>query len=762
MVVNTSIVINGSAIDSFNNCNVTKSLGNEYASNEFSADINNYAGRNGSKFSMGNSVVVYVEEDYDIMNESLRNNIVGYWKLDENITWISKLDIEYSNQTPVKDSTGNFVDGVPTDDVVVNLTGKINNSLEFIKTSPAQVSIPVNSNNIKQNPTDFSVSFWAKHNNSNTVTDEVSATFNSGTGYWNWAFSKNLGAGNSTMAFLVYDNNLSDLYEIGIGSTSNNNWNYFVGTYTGSPGFSKFYINGSLTGSLPVTKCSDMDNILFNDLIPSVGTSLLDEVILFNNVLTAQQVLDLYNNGSGLSYGKKIFNGLVEDVKFTGQGVKEEIKLTGRDWTLSLQDRTVQPEVYTNTTAGSIVRDIMLKYTDGISTSGVQDRPLIIDRLSFNHTPVFDAIKQLADYSQFIFYVDENKDLKFQERKVIEGQYVYDSEVYNNVPSSTSTKTSFKEQRDTIYNQVWVYGDRYLDGFKETFTANGGSVFTLLYNPHNTSVTSSGLVIQPGAIEGITYGVGSNIKYTVAYDDKQIKFISGTQQGSNIPASGVPVVVTYDRSLPIIKVGDNEVSKQLYGTRVKVIQDKSIKDPNTAELIMLQNLDDYSEPQKQGTLYNKGIDDVSIGENVWVNNPYQNIIWKEYEIVEINYDLNKSNCLENNVMSLKLNKKLPDITDKLKEIILEVKKMQAQDMFTSENLTRFQYTVGSLGIRQSGCLVYESSVTGSAYHLYTTGFTPPTNPFHLASGTNQGFLSGEPVGSAFTPFTISWSGSYLT
>jgi hypothetical protein len=675
MTIHTNIIINGSAISSFSDCSVTKSLSNEYSSNEFSLYIDNYMGRNGSRFQIGDSASIFIEKDYKIMNESIRNGLVGYWKLDENLTWVSNLGIEYSQLNDVRDSKGNFPDADNYYTFVEMFDSKINNCLGFTMSEESQVHVVVDPTDATQNPTDFSISCWMNFD-SNTVQDSLyplSTLYTSGGNtYRNWAIYKG-SVPAENVSFYTYGNGSTFGTFIGSVGAVANSWNHYVGTLTGS--LAKFYFNGSLIGSkTPITRSSLVDTMYFGTGSVYVGINgfyWIDEIGLFNKGITESEVKEIYNNGSGICYGKNIFNGLIEDIKYTGIEKKEVIQLNGRDWTLALQDRTVEPEVYTNTTAGSIVRDIILKYTDGITTNGVKDSTQIIDRIAFNHTPVFDAIKQMADYTQFVYYVDENKDLKFHERKAVNSDYVY-----NNEAGNVATKVSFKEQRDSIYNQVWVYGDRYLDGYKQNFVADGGSVYTLSYNPHNTNITVGGSVIQPGQIQSINIIPISGAKYEVDYDDKTVTFISGTSLGNFTPTSGDAIIITYDRSLPIIKVGDNQASINSYGKRVKVIQDKNIKDPLTAQLIMLQNLDDYSDPLKQGTINIKGLDDVGVGQSVLVNNTFYNIVWQTYDVVEVDYKINNNTCLDEQVMTLKLNRKLPDITDKLKEVILEIKKLK--------------------------------------------------------------------------------------
>ena len=435
----------------------------------------------------------------------------------------------------------------------------------------------------------------------------------------------------------------------------------------------------------------------------------------------------------------KIFTGLIEDVNFTGLPHKEKLTIAGRDYTAYLQDRTVEPEVYNNLPAGSIVKDIITKYAEGLTINNVNDSTVTIKRISFNHTPVYDSIKQLADASNYIFYVDNDKDLHFEEPSTVDSGFLFDN---TNVLNDT-----FKQQRDSIYNEIWVYGDRYLDGFKETFVGDGaGSVFTLLYKPHNTSITVDTTLKQPGGIFGMLATAGSDVKYLVAYEDKQIVFTSGTDTGDNIPGAGSNIFITYDRLLPIVKVGTDETSKFVYGKRTKIITDKNIKDPETAAKRVSTELGLYSLPEIEGQIEIQGILNVIPSQTCRVNLPNSAINNQEYDILETDYNFNVENNLNETVLSIKLNKNLNQMTDNLKDMILDLKKIEGGDIDSSDVITRLQFTTGSVTLRQNGCVVSMNGV-GSSFIL---------------GNINNGIL-GSPsslLGDNRTSYVIQWSGCY--
>ena len=456
-----------------------------------------------------------------------------------------------------------------------------------------------------------------------------------------------------------------------------------------------------------------------------------------NDVYSVGQEVIVYD-GSAYPPTATRFTGILENIEFEGKD-QERMILTGRDYTARMMDRTVEPEVYTNLEAGSIVKDVMAKYTNDITTTNVSTTITTIPKISFGHVPVYDAVKQLADLSASIFYVDTSKDLHFEAKSSGTSGKTFDS--------GNIWQSHFKEQRDTVFNQIWVYGDRYLDGFKETFTAGsplGGSIFTLLYNPHNTEITVSGAVIQPGAVKEMTLTPGSNIKYLVDYDLKQIIFTSGTNQGANIPTSGNSVVVNYKRALPIVKVGDNETSKAKYGTRVKVIVNKDIKDPQTAEDILAKEIELNGEPKKEGTINVRGVIDVIPGQTCVVNLPWEDIDNQTCDIINARYSYNKENNLSEKVLEVIVNNKLPDITDTLKEIINNLKKLQAEDINPADFITRYQYTTGSVGLRMSGAVISSIDINDS----FIAG-----HPVNSIAGTTL-------LGDRRSAAVIVWSGGY--
>lgn len=393
------------------------------------------------------------------------------------------------------------------------------------------------------------------------------------------------------------------------------------------------------------------------------------------------------------SPGSIIFTGIIEDIRHQSNEQKQTITLTGRDYSARLMDVTIPPTSYNNREVGSIVRHILANFVnDAIGSVNVGSFTGSIQHIRFNHVPVFEAFGQLAEEVNAIYYVDENRDLNFRTRGTISSSTTLSS---GNVTSATR-RSSDQE----IFNRVFVFGDRFLTGFREIFTPDGaGSVLTLQYRPHNTQVIVNGSV-RTGGIFEMNANVESGLHYLVDFDNRRIVFVSGTSVGYNeIPQTGSTLQVNYNRDVPVAKLALDQPSISQYGLKEKIITDKNIKSPVTARELALNTLKDAKDPKDQIDLRIQGIGQLIAGQTITVNLPDLDINTQVYDILEVTYDFNKPNNLSEEVISLRVSKKLPDITDTIKTIMLAIKKLQAADTEAIDVVTRLEVATGSFGFR---------------------------------------------------------------
>lgn len=390
------------------------------------------------------------------------------------------------------------------------------------------------------------------------------------------------------------------------------------------------------------------------------------------------------------SNATKIFTGILEDIDLKGMRSNSAIIIGGRDYTALLQDTTIPPEVYNNQSINTIIVDIMTKYVTGVTYNNVAISK-VISRISFNHISVFDALKRLCEFFDGYFYVDTSKVLQVGSKGQLSSGKTFNE--------TNTVRTSWNSTRKDIVNQVYVYGDKYLTGFKETFTADGGSVFTLAYKPHNTEILASGL-IQKGGVNEMTSEPASGVNFLVSFYDKTISFTSGTAIGDSTPASGVTVQANYDRSSPIAKFGNDKDSIKAYKLKENIVIDKSIKDPVEASNRVQQELL-KADPKREGSLYVRGINYLVAGQTCIVDISFDGVENTQYDMLEINYDLNKNSLLRDEIISIKLNKRTKNINDSIKALFTKTQFLEAGDIDDVEVITRIEFATGSLSLKSN-------------------------------------------------------------
>ena len=123
-----------------------------------------------------------------------------------------------------------------------------------------------------------------------------------------------------------------------------------------------------------------------------------------------------------------LIKGNIETINYIGGGsTKEQVLVKGRNAIAKLMDTTVEPVVYNDQEIADIVKDIIANNTTGITTTNVNDTGITLERKNFNHTPVFDALRELAQRSSFIFYIDNDNDLHFEAKGSVDSGLVFNN-----------------------------------------------------------------------------------------------------------------------------------------------------------------------------------------------------------------------------------------------------------------------------------------------------------------------------------------------
>ena len=395
-----------------------------------------------------------------------------------------------------------------------------------------------------------------------------------------------------------------------------------------------------------------------------------------------------------------IFTGILEKRSFKGNNNTQQIFLSGRDFSARLQDATVEPKVFTNSEISTIVKDIINNNVSDITTTNVNVTTITLPRIVFNHTPVFDALQQLAELAGFRFYVDVNKDLHFEEKDSSDSGIILNT--------TNIVRGKFDTTREGLANIVWVYGARQLTGKEEFFSggspfanSQSGSVFTLKSKPFNTEVRTSdfpGSVLIGGIFglfESFISGTDTAFDYLVNFEDRKIILVSGTEIGKSVLiTSGGSVVVNYKRETPLVRFGRSRPSIDAFGPKTLIINDKAIKDPDQAKVILNTALE-QGTPLDKAEFELKGWFTFTIGQTVQAILSDFNINEPTWPILNITYTFDRNTVESERVIKVRLNNKITDITDTITELSKKVRTLESEDLQAGDFITRLEFGLGS-------------------------------------------------------------------
>lgn len=747
MTIYSIMTIGGSEVTDFKNVKIRKTINESNASSTFEATIDSPYGRHANDYLVGNEISYYTGSQV-IYNAG---SPIFQAKFNSSGTSVTE-SINNQIGSFINPSGISFVNGKIGSAVQISGTGFCNfynnGSLAFTKDKSFSLCAWVYLSGVGPLASSQSQGIIAKGTQS---TCNYGIDFVSGTNKL-FRFGERSGASNIGVCNSIPINADSWTHVLGVYDSISQNNQIYINNYPGSKistGGSQFNNTGSFT----------IGRGVISNNVGSQQVYYLDDVRIYNKALTQTEINQIYKNGNGTEdispESDILFRGILEKKNFQGEGTTQNLRVSGRDYTLRLQDITIKPIVFSNTEVSDIVNNVLTNNSvPDITTNNVQTTSTTLKRIGFNHTPIFDGLTQLAGLSSpegYVFYVDTNKDLHFEPSSETDSGITLDN--------TNLINCNFDKSRQGMANMIYVYGDRYLSAAPTEIFSLGsltnGSVATLTYKPHNTRVNRLGTILK-GSVEGMTVSAVSGTDYAVSFDDKQVIFFSGTGF-PNFPTGSV--VIDYDKDNPIAKYGQNDLSISLYGPKELKIQDNTIKDPATATAILKEKLRD-AEPLSRINCKIKGWYNFIQGNLVTISLPNFNLN-ETLDIIQIDYDFNKETIQNERIITINLSKKFIDITDKIKELKNRIDSLESQNLQSGDIYTRlFQDNTGSMVLTGSYWSITSSQLTGSVICCASPGLPVPISLLGtLASGTNQKGLAGSPAGEGFTNPVIVFSGT---
>lgn len=226
----------------------------------------------------------------------LLEDLVAWWELDE------------ESGTVMYDSSDNGLDGTVSG-ATINQTGKVNKAYDLEASEVDYIRLP-NANFNFAKTDSFSVSMWVKTESLNNgfLFAKMIGTFPDFTGY---AFLLETD-GDITFFLCAGDFYANKLYGRTIESVSNGVWTHLVVTYDGSTALSgiKIYKNGVQSTSWSSSE-NTITGVISNAANTNIGAfndgsspfdGLIDQVATWNRELNFDEISELYNDNSGISF----------------------------------------------------------------------------------------------------------------------------------------------------------------------------------------------------------------------------------------------------------------------------------------------------------------------------------------------------------------------------------------------------------------------------------------------------------------------------
>lgn len=290
------------------------------------------------------------------------------------------------------------------------------------------------------------------------------------------------------------------------------------------------------------------------------------------------------------------------------------------DYTRDL-DRRLVVQNYSDMTVEAIIADIADTYFDAnISVAGV-DCPINVDQIAFNYEYPSKCIQQLAELTNYDWYIDYNKVLYFFSKEDNSapfelsdtgGKYIYET-------------LSIRKDISPVRNTIYVRGGEYkADPFTAEKVADGSQlVFDTGYRFSDISCTVTGQLKSIG-IDGIDRETDYDILYN--FQEKILKFREDKKPSASSVVKWwgrpwLPVIVKLRDNTSISTFSATEGGDGIY--EFKII-DKSIESKEAARQRARAELLAYAATLNEGSFdtYSAGL---RVGQRIHVQSTLRGI-----------------------------------------------------------------------------------------------------------------------------------------
>lgn len=426
----------------------------------------------------------------------------------------------------------------------------------------------------------------------------------------------------------------------------------------------KDYSDRLVDGSLEV---DDVDK----DVITTFSFELTNNDGALNHLKSLDEVVIGVSEDGGETF-TEIVRGLIGAPSLNVDNSGKSVDIDGGDFGKILQNSSVA-NAFINQKLSDIVKEVVDKEVNPgrpnyqqITTNNVQDFGEEIDRAIAPAESVFDFFKRLARQvdKEVVYYVDNNKDLHFEERGTTSSGVVFETE--KNIESASFSKTD----DENLVNFAFVYGQSKETGEKKTVTADGTEqTVPLDHKPKSTTVTNTtaGTTLS-GGIKGVDSLSDADVDYLVDFHQKQLTISE---------ADGDTIEIEYNKGNPVFAFSRNisSIKDPNIGPSKEQFMLEWIETEEVAQRVADKIVNRFAFPLTKGDLTVDGIVGLKAGQTAEVKIPSQNID-EELIMARVKYELDNSGGLVQNV---EVNEKFTKVEDYVKSLEERIKGLEARE-----------------------------------------------------------------------------------
>ena len=300
-------------------------------------------------------------------------------------------------------------------------------------------------------------------------------------------------------------------------------------------------------------------------------------------------------------------------------GGKGSYKITAKSWEYLL-DKKLVAQNYQNQDISQTVRDILSGVSD-ISEGNIIDTGIVLAGVSFDYVNPSDAIRSLAEYAGYDWWINPDKTLDFVPR----GTNTAPFDVNTNNAEDIIDLSLLKDDSQ-LRNVVYIIGGDYVGNTTTDTLAKGDTQrkrFTLPYVYDKTPVVKLNGVTKTVGVEGLDDPTAFDCLW-----NRNEKIVAWNTP----PASGDVIEVTGEPLLPlIVKMKSSDTSK---GEFEHKIVDRTLKTKDAVRRRARAELDAYAKTITEGT-FSTYKDGLKAGQKIFVYANELGITGEKYIVQQV-------------------------------------------------------------------------------------------------------------------------------